>query len=162
MNRAEHNAIQKAIATERAEILWKHYNATGKITTADVMSLTGRQAANLYKSFLTHGVNGPPVYDTHEQVRQRQIDALWNAAKELDKEWLSSQEAAAALGFQVKNIFKTEMRLKGKIPEIRYKRHLKGQRKKPELTHIPDEPYSLEYYRSEPGPGPNQITYFLK
>ena len=160
MNRAEH----KALAEERIGILWEYYKKHGEISTLKVKELTGGATSRtLHFAAVKYELEDlPPIYDSKKEIRRRQIKLLWDVARELGRDWLTSQEAAAALGFQPKNIFSTDRRLKGEIPEIRYKRHLKGQRKKPELTHIPDEPYSLEYYRSEPGPGPNQITYFLK
>ncbi len=154
----------KKLAEDRAIILWERYYENGEhITCAEVFTLTGKRASNLYASFQVQGVRVPPVWDTKAAIRKRQIDSLWAKSRQLGRDWLTVHEVAEAAKIKIKEVSSLEKRYKGKIPKIRHTKM---------WTPIPIDisgmvrvdvgsPYTLKYYKSEPGPGPYQITFFL-
>lgn len=156
----------KKLVEDRVTILWDHYNKNGRLTCAGVLALTGQRAANLYASFQVHGIKAPPVWDTKAAIRGRQIDALWEKAAALGRDWLTSREAAEAAGVELKNVTGMERRYKGKIPEIRYTKQRTltlvvldtgGMVRQADFS-----PYTLKYYKKEDGPGPGQITFYIR
>lgn len=160
-------AKHRDLAVKRAAILWKHYNDNGKLLCADVFALTGKRAANLYHTFRTQGVKGPPVYDTKKAARQRNIEALRTKALELDRDWLTVEEAAQALGKPEKNVYAIRKSCSGEIPEIRNK--VRGPRISPETAAARDLPRQeissgegLPVYAVRPGPKPGQVIYTLR
>lgn len=159
------SATNKKLAQDRAKQLWDYYlDHDEKITCSEVYRLTGRKAANLYTSFQTQGIQGPPIWDSNAEIRKRQIAALWARSQELGRDWLTSKEAAAALGQNTKNIWVINKRLAGKIPEIRA---LKRRITKAEIRNtgdreeIPPEGALLAYEKRE-SEEPGQVIYSLR
>ncbi len=157
-------ATNKKLAEGRVAILWERYYENGeRITCAEVLALTGKRASNLYASFQVQGIKGPPVWDTKAAIRKRQIDSLWAKSRQLGRDWLTVSEVAEATGIKTKEVSSLGKRYKGKIPEIRYTK---------QWTPIPQDisgmirvdigsPYTLKYWKAEPGPGPDQMTFYL-
>ncbi len=157
-------AKNKKLAEDRVTILWERYKENnGRITCAEVLALTGKRASNLYASFQVQGVKGPPVWDTKEAIRKRQIDSLWAKSHQLGRNWLSVHEVAEATGIKTKEVSSLGKRYKGKIPEIRHTKKWSAQPLDVSgMGRIEvGSPYTLKYYKSEDGPGPGETTFFL-
>ncbi len=157
-------ATNKKMAEDRAAILWKRYHENdGRITCAEVFTLTGKRPSNLDDSFQVQGVKGPPVWDSKKTIRKRQIALLWGKSRELGRDWLTPREVAEATGIKIKEVSGLSKRYKGKIPEIRHSRQ-----RTPLFQDVSrmvrvdvGSPYTLKYYKSKEGPGLGQITFFL-
>jgi hypothetical protein len=156
-------AKNKKLAEDRAAILWQRYRENNnRITVSEVFELTGRKASNLYASFQVQGVKVPPIWDTKSAIRERQIVALQDKAKELGRDWLTVNEAAEVLKILPKNVYGIKRRLKGSIPEIQHEK-----KTTPSLDVSGMErswigsPHTLKYYKAEPGPEPGQTTYYI-
>ncbi len=163
MSRAAKNKI---LAEDRAAILWERYHENdGRITCAEVYELTGKRASNLYASFQVQGVKGPPIWDTKAAIRKRQIDSLWAKSRELGRNWLTVHEVIEATGIKAKQVFGMEKRYKGKIPVIRHERQSQREAILQDTSGMVrveiGSPYTLKYYKAEPGPGSDQMTFFL-
>lgn len=158
-------ATNKTLAEDRAAILWERYRENdGRITCAEVLALTGKRASNLYASFQVQGVKGPPVWDTKAAIRKRQIDSLWAKSRQLGRDWLTVSEVAEATGIKTKEVSSLGKRYKGRIPEIRHERSQREpvfQDTSGMIRTDVGSPYTLKYWKAEPGPGPDQMTFFL-
>lgn len=165
----------KEKAQKRTAALWeRYYQNDGHITCAEVTALTGKKVSNLYWTFQTHGVKGPPVWDTKAAIRERQIHALWCKFDEVDRDWLSVAEAAEVLGKPQKEIYSLRRRYSGHIPEIRNMTTRKRNNKKYEEdreAQFPSfqgkidsryHPRGLLVMAHWPGPGDNETTYLLR
>lgn len=174
MNPLQRHPGHKDKAQHRAALLWEwYYENDGHITCAEVERLTGKRASNLYWTFQTHQVKAPPVWDTKAAIRQRHIKALWHKFDEIDREWLSVDEAAEALGKPQKDIYSLRRRYRDHIPEIRNMTTRRTNRTYEEKTEAQfpsfmgnitprHHPAGLLVMAQWPGPGDNEITYLLR
>lgn len=159
-------ANNKKLAEERAAILWESYHENdGRITCAEILALTGRSYSSIKATFQAQGVKGPPVWDTKAAIRKRQIDSLWAKSRELGRNWLTIHEVAAAADIKTKEVPSLEKRYKGKIPVIRHERQSQREAILQDTSGMVrveiGSPYTLKYYKAEPGPGSDQMTFFL-
>lgn len=157
-------AKNKKVAEDRAALLWERYHQNGgRITCAEVFELAGIHSSNLDITFQAHGVKGPTVWDSHKAIRERQINDLWSKSRELGRDWLTVLEVAKVVKIKTKDVSRFRKRLAGKIPEIRGER-----RREPDFQDISGmvrvdvgRPYTLKWYKAEPGPGPDQTTFYI-
>jgi hypothetical protein len=164
----------KELAAGRAALLWERYYANGgRITCAEVLKLTGKRRSNLYHSFQVHGIEAPTVWDTKAAIRDRHISALWRKFDEIDRDWLTVDEAAEAVGKPPAEIYTLRRRYAGRIPEIKNKTtRLRRADINPlqedidsrwhgkiDSRYHPTGLLVLEYW---PGPHDGQTTYLLR
>ena len=148
-------------AKERHDLLWERYQANGhKLTIGEVNRLTGARHGNVYQTFKRYGLEGPPLWDTLEARRTRQIEQLRTAAAEKGRDWLTSSEAAEVLGKPKREMNDLYARYqKYGIPEIIFPKPRKrpAPKAKPVPAPLPDLP---SRQRAEIGDAyPNGLPY---
>lgn len=168
---------QRALAEKRAADLWAYYNEHGRLTLTDFKRITGGQFAGVSETLKTYGLTAPPVWDSREERYKRKAKALWGKAKELDRAYLSTNEAAQVLGLRPCEVSVMEAKLKGaglELPVIvgkdqdmetyrgRLEKNMGDEGTRPPREAQSYYPRGLQVLRCWPGPEEGQITYLLK
>ena len=174
MTKKQTTTGHKANAEARAELLWQFYHANGgKLYLADIKKLTGQIRPVVYMSFANNGVKGPPVWDTQEAKRQRQLKALNDMAAALGRDWLTSAEAASALGVKTGMIYSKNrnfIKMGLDFPVIVFsKTRVCSEKPKGVNAAVPRQNVSDSLYRDglpvlreRPGAHPGQVIYTLR